>query len=61
MFYRVVAQVVLLFGLENWVLLTVMERLLEGTHTDFLRQTTEKRERQKVYRRWVTTRKEVLW
>ena len=58
---EMLAQVVLLFGLENWVLLTVTERLLEGTHTDFLRQTTEKRERQKVYRRWVTTRKEVLW
>ena len=37
-FYRAVAQSVLLFGLENWVLSEAMERKVEGTHTCFLRQ-----------------------
>ena len=35
MFYRAVAQVVLLFGLKTWVILADMERKVECTHTDF--------------------------
>ena len=35
MFFMAVAQEVLLFVLETWVLLTAMERKEEGTHTGF--------------------------
>ena len=31
-FYTVVTQVVLLFGLDTWVQLAAMERTVEGTH-----------------------------
>ena len=48
MFYRVLSQVVILFGSETWVLLSVMEIKLEVTHTDFLRQITGNRERKKA-------------
>ena len=34
--YRAVAQALLLFGYDNWVLSTATERKSEGTHTDFL-------------------------
>ena len=61
MFYRVLSQVVLIFGSETWVLSAVMERKLEVTHTDFMRPITGNREQQKVYRRWVTVREEVVW
>ena len=40
MLYREVIQVALLFGLDNWVLSEAMERMVEGKHTRFLRQTT---------------------
>ena len=37
MFYRAVAQAILLFGSETWVLLVATERIVEVTHTGFLR------------------------
>ena len=40
-FYRVVAQAVLIFEYETWVLSAAMERNVEGTHTCFLRHITE--------------------
>ena len=43
MFYRGVAQAVLLFGSETWVLLVAMERKVEGTHTGFLIHITGNR------------------
>ena len=43
MFCRVVIQVVILFGLDTWVLLAATERTVEGTHTGFLRHITGKR------------------
>ena len=36
MFYRAVAQVVLMFGSETWVLLVTIEKKVEGTHPCFL-------------------------
>ena len=36
MFYRAVAQAVILFGFETWEIFVEMERNLEGTHTGFL-------------------------
>ena len=36
MFYSAVVQVILLYGLETWVLLLAMKKKLEGTHTEFL-------------------------
>ena len=41
-FYRAVAQAVLLFRSETWVILEKMERKVEGTHMGFLRQITGK-------------------
>ena len=60
MFYRVVAQTVLIFGLETWVILAVMERTAEGIHTEFLRHITGKRAQGKEYGMWVTPKAEVL-
>ena len=42
MFYREVTEVVILFGLDNWVLSEDTERKVERTHTRFLRQITGK-------------------
>ena len=42
MLYRAVKQELLLFDLETWVILAVMERMVEGTHTNFLRHITVK-------------------
>ena len=42
MFYRVVVQVVLLFGLDTSLLSAAMERKLEGTHVGFLKYITGK-------------------
>ena len=39
-FYRAVVQAVLLFGAENWGMLTAMAKKLEGVHVGFLRQVT---------------------
>ena len=43
MFYMVVVKEILLYGPETWVLLSAMEAKVEGSHTEFLRQITEKR------------------
>ena len=40
MFNRKVVQVVLLFGVETWVLLAAMAKTLEGVHAGFLSQVT---------------------
>ena len=40
MFYRAVVQAILLYGSEIWVILIAMERKVEGTHTELLRQIT---------------------
>ena len=40
--YREVAQVVLIFGSETWLLLAKIERKVEGTHAFFLRQISWK-------------------
>ena len=36
MLYRAIVQLVLFFGLESWLLLTAMERMVEGIHTGYL-------------------------
>ena len=41
--YRVVVQVVLLFGAETWVLSAPMAQRLEDAHLGFLRQVTGKK------------------
>ena len=60
MLYRAVTQAVLLFGLKTWVLLTEMERTVEGTHTSFLRQTMGKQVRRKADGKWVSPKAEVV-
>ena len=42
MFYRAVAQAILLYGLYTWVVSAEMEKKVEGEHTAFLRQITGK-------------------
>ena len=42
LFYRVVIQVVLLFGSESWALLDAMMRALESTHVGFICHITGK-------------------
>ena len=42
MLYRALAQAVLIFGCDTWVLSAAMDRKVEGTHTGFLRQITGK-------------------
>ena len=54
MFYRAVAQAVLLFGSETWVLLEEMKKKLEGTNTGFLIQITRKRARRVADGTWET-------
>ena len=44
-FYRAVVQEILLYGSETWVILVSMANRVEGTHTEFLQQITEKRSR----------------
>ena len=60
MVYREVTQVVLLFGMETWVLSSIMDRTVEGTHIRFLRQITGKRAWRKADGIWVTTKAEVV-
>ena len=60
MFYRAVAQAVIIFGLDAWVILAGMERKVEGTQTGFLRNITGKRSLRKADRRWETPRGEVV-
>ena len=45
-FYVAVVQAILLYGSETWVLSASMEKRIEGTHTEFLRMITGKRENQ---------------
>ena len=59
--YRVVTQVVILFGFKTWVLSAAMERLVEGTHTGFLRQITGKWERRKADKTWSTPEVKQVW
>ena len=59
-FYRLVTQALLLFGSKNWVLLVVMDRMVEGTHTGFMRKIKGKRVWRKTDRTWVIHRKEVV-
>ena len=61
MFYRLVKQAVLLFGLETWVLSEVMDRTVGGTYTGFMRYITGNQVRRKVYGIWVTPRAAVVW
>ena len=42
MLYREVAQSILIFGLETWVISAEMERKVKGDHTGFLIQITGK-------------------
>ena len=56
MFYRAVAQTVLLFVSETWVLSALMKIKVEGTHTSFLRQITGNQAQGNADRRWVTPR-----
>ena len=58
--FRAVTQAVLLFGSETLVLFMAMERTVEGTHTGFLRQITDKRVWWKSDGMWVTPRAEVV-
>ena len=60
MFYRTVAQAVLLFGSETWVLSKIMDRKMEGTYMGFLRQITGKQARRKADRIWETPRAEIV-
>ena len=41
-FYRVLVQVVLLYGSKNWVLKAGIMKNLEGVHVSFLQQVTGK-------------------
>ena len=56
MFYRAVTQAVLLFGLDTWVILAAMERILEEVEMGFLTQITVNRARWKTDGTWVTTK-----
>ena len=56
MFYRAVTQAVLLFGLNTWVILATMERILEEAEMGFLIKITVKRARWNTDRTWVTTK-----
>ena len=58
MLYREVVQAVLLFGLYYWVLSVEMERKVEGAHTGFMIQITEKQAQRKVDRTWDKPRAE---
>ena len=51
-FYRVVVQVVLLFGEETWVLSEAMSHKLEGMHMSFLRQITGQISVRQKYGTW---------
>ena len=53
-FYRAVAQAILLYGLETWFLLAAMKNKVEGSHTGFIRHITGKRAQWMVDRAWET-------
>ena len=61
MFYRAVAQALLLLGSETWVVLAVMKINMEGTPTVFLRKITGKLVWWKADGIQVTPRAEVVW
>ena len=42
-FYRVVVQLILLYGSEMWVLSVLMANRIEGTHMEFMQMITGKR------------------
>ena len=52
MFYRIVVQVVFLFGVDTWVLSEAMSRNLEGVHVGFLRYITGKKEKRQRDGTW---------
>ena len=60
MFYIAVAQMILLFVSENWVILAGMERKVEGTHTGSIKKIVRKRSWRKSDSRWKMPRAEVL-
>ena len=51
-FYKAVAQVVLIFGAETWVLTQRMEKALDSFQSMFARRLTGKQPRRKTDRRW---------
>ena len=44
-FYRMVVRVVLVFGLETWVMLASMSKHIEGVHVGFLQKLWEEKAR----------------
>ena len=56
---RAVKQVVIIFGLNTWVLSAVMDSTADGTNTGFLRHLTREWVQWKADRMWVTPREEV--
>ena len=60
MFYREVAQAILLYGSEMWVLLAKMDKKVEGEHMGFLRNIVVKQARRIVYGTWETPGEEVV-
>ena len=60
MFYRAVAQAILLYGTETWVLLAEIEKKIEGSHTGFIRHITGKQARWIVDGTWDTPRAGVV-
>ena len=61
MFYRVVVQVVLMYGSDMWVILAAMEKKVERAYTVFLRQMTVKQALRIGERMWETPGAEVVW
>ena len=51
-FYKAVAQAVLLFGAETWVLTQRMEKALDSFQSRFARRLTGKQPRRKTDRIW---------
>ena len=60
MFYREMSHAVILFISETWVMTALMERMLDGTHTGFMRQISGTWTRWKVYMMWSITVAEEL-
>ena len=54
LFYRVLIQVVLLFGLESWALSEVIIRVVEKTHVGLFHQITENQDMQQTDGAWET-------
>ena len=60
MFYRAVAQAVILFGSETWEIFVEMERKLEDRHTGFLIRIMGKQLQQIEDGTWETLGAEVV-